>query len=159
GYPRFDANFPDGGDLVILDPAAPGWIPGNQETYVAIAWSASGNISRLYIDGVPYATGTAPKPLSAMNNVDVNNWLGKSQFGADPLWPGKFDEFRIYTGAMTPSQAAASFAAGPTGGGSGGNGPSLSASVSGNNLVITWPASATGFNLEGSPALGAGATW
>ncbi len=158
GYPRFVANFPDGGDLVTLDPAPPGWVPGNQEIHVAFAWSASGNISRMFINGVPVATGNAPKPLSAMNNLDVNNWLGKSQFN-DPLWPGKFNEFRIYTGAMTPSQVAASFAAGPSGGNSGGDQPSLSVSTSGNNIVITWPASATGFNLEGSPALGTGATW
>ena len=76
-------------------------------------------------------------------------------FGVFILW----QPFMRGERRLTPSQVAASFAAGPSGGGSGGNNPSLSASVSGNNLVITWPASATGFNLEGSPALGAGATW
>ncbi len=76
GYPRFDANFPDGGDLVVLDPAPPGFIPGNEETHIAITWNSTANISRFYINGVPVATGIAPKPLSAMNNQDVNVWAG-----------------------------------------------------------------------------------
>ena len=109
------------------------------------------------VDGVLSATGPAPRPLSAMAGADVNNWLGRSQFIADGYWGGKFNEFRLYTGAMTPSQVAASFAAGP--GSLPVALPSLTAQVSGNNLVISWPSSATGFALEGSAVLGTGAAW
>jgi hypothetical protein len=156
GFPRFEANFPDGGVITALDPAPPGWLPGNQETHFVITWSSSGNTARLYMNGVLVASGTAAKPLSAFNNTDVNNWLGKSQFN-DPLWGGKFNEFRIYTGAMPPSQVQSSFAAGPNGTAT--ELPSISTSVSGGNLVISWSAAATGFVLESTTALGPGATW
>jgi hypothetical protein len=157
GFPRFIANFPGGGDLVTIDPAPPGWIPGNEQTHVAITWSATGNTSRMYINGVLVGTRNAPQPLSNMAGQDVNNWLGRSQFVADAYWGGKYNEVRLYTGAMTPSQVQASFASGPDSIGQ--QAPSLSTRISGNNLVISWPASATGYALESSGALGTGATW
>jgi len=48
--------------------------------------------------------------LSILN--DVNNWLGRSQYGADPSFSGTFHEFRIYNVALTLSQVQASFVAG-----------------------------------------------
>jgi hypothetical protein len=44
--------------------------------------------------------------------TDVNNWLGRSQWG-DPLFDGKFNEFRIYNSAPSAAYVASSFAAGP----------------------------------------------
>jgi hypothetical protein len=44
---------------------------------------------------------------------DVNNWLGRSQFTPDPGFAGTYDEFRIYSAALTDAQIAASFAKGP----------------------------------------------
>lgn len=157
GFPRFVANFPGGGDLVTLDPEPPGWIPGFQETHAVITWSSSKNISRLYINGVLVRTGTAPLPLSAMAGADVNNWLGRSQFVGDSFWGGSYNELRLTSGAMTAEQVQASFVSGPTGGG--GSAPELNVALSGGNVTITWPASATGFALESSPVVGAGAVW
>lgn len=155
GFPRFIANFPGGGDLTVLDPAPPGWIPGNEEKHVAITWSASGNTARLYIDGVLVATGLAPRKLSDMAGRDINNWLGRSQFGADAGWGGKYNEFRLSSGAMTPTQVKASFTAGPdTLPTTGGDAPKLAVKQSGANVVISWPASATGYALEGATAIG-----
>ena len=59
---------------------------------------------------------------------------------------------------MTAAQVAASFAAGsdslPTAA------PSLSIQFSGaKSVVVTWPSDAAGFQLEGTTALGPGATW
>jgi hypothetical protein len=157
GLPRFTANFPGGGDVATIVPAPPGWIPGNEQKHIVVTWAASGNTSRLYIDGVLVGTRTAPMPLSAMNGQDVNNWLGRSQFVADAYWGGKYNEVRLYSGAMTPSQVQASFAAGPDA--IAGNAPSLTTQVSGKNLTISWPASATGYALESSSTLGTGAAW
>jgi len=109
------------------------------------------------MDGVLVGTRNAPMPLSAMAGQDLNNWLGRSQFSADAYWGGKYNEFRIYSGILTPAQVQASFAAGPDS--TGGEVPKLTTQVSGSNLTISWPASATGFNLESSPVLGPGATW
>ncbi len=44
---------------------------------------------------------------------DVNCWLGRSQYAADPELTGTFHDFRVYDAALTPSQIAASFAGGP----------------------------------------------
>jgi hypothetical protein len=43
----------------------------------------------------------------------VNNWLGRSQWGADPLFNGSIAEVRIWEGAITPLQVALNAAAGP----------------------------------------------
>jgi len=157
GPPRFIANFPNGGDLANIAPNPPGWIPANEQTHIVVTWGASGNTSRLYINGVLVGTRTAPQPLSAMNGQDVNNWLGRSQFVADSYWGGKYNEVRLYSGIFRPQEVQASFAAGPDG--TAAQQPSLAAQVSGNNLVISWPVSATGFALEGTTTLGSGASW
>jgi hypothetical protein len=44
---------------------------------------------------------------------DVNNWLGRSNWTSDANFDGSFNEFRIYDQALTASEIAASFAAGP----------------------------------------------
>ncbi len=110
GIPRFYANFPAGGDTTVI--SQPGSTPINQGYQLTLTYSYTGNTARLYTNGVLLATGPASKPLSAMAGSDNNNWLGRSQY-ADPNYAGKYDEFRIYQGAMTPAQVAASVAAGP----------------------------------------------
>ncbi len=159
GIPRFVANFPGGGDAVNM--ARSGFTPVGEEEHIVITYSSTGGVARIYSNGVLLrtVTGTLP-PLSAMNNQDVNNWLGRSQFVADADFTGSYNEFRLYSGAMTPSQVAASHAAGPN------NLPSpevpapqLAAEISGSNLNLSWPAEATGFQLESTTALGTGAAW
>jgi hypothetical protein len=49
--------------------------------------------------------------LSALD--DVNVWLGRSQYAADPGLGGMFTELRLYGVARTDAQIAASQAAGP----------------------------------------------
>ncbi|EEF63189.1 LamG-like jellyroll fold domain-containing protein [Pedosphaera parvula] len=51
-------------------------------------------------------------PLSAVN--DVNSWIGRSMFNADPFLVGSIDELRIYSGSLSASQIALNAAAGPT---------------------------------------------
>ena len=149
GFPRFDANFPPGGDTTILN--HPGSMPVNEQEHIVITYSSTGNAARLYTNGTLVATATAPLALSALNGADKNVWLGRSQY-ADPYFAGKYNEFRIYQGSMTAAQVAASFAAGPestapppT------QAPSLGIQFSGaKNVVVTWPSDATGFQLEGT---------
>jgi len=110
GFPRFEANFPNGGTASTL--VHPGSMPVNQQEHIVITWSATGNTSRMYTNGTLVATATAPLPLSSLAGADLNVWLGRSQF-ADPYWAGKYNEFRLYSGAMGPAQVAANAAAGP----------------------------------------------
>jgi hypothetical protein len=129
-------------------------LPSGVEVYVAVSYNYAANQSRLYSNAVVVASGTAPVALSTIN--DVNNWLGRSQWN-DGMFAGKFNEFRIWEGALTEQEVAASMASGP-------NAlpvsqPSLTATLQGNSLVLSWPAAATGYAPESTGVLGAQATW
>ncbi|MCW5559778.1 MAG: LamG domain-containing protein, partial [Verrucomicrobiae bacterium] len=154
GIPRFIANFPNGGDSTVI--SHPGSVPLDQEYHLAITYSATGNTTRLYTNGVLVATSGALRPLSALT-TDNNNWIGRSQFPADPYFAGTLNEFRIYQGAMTPTQVAASFVAGPDS--LPVAAPALTATLDGANLIVTWPAAATGYRLQGAAALTATPAW
>jgi len=65
----------------------------------------------LYVNGVRVMSSPMSNQLNNVN--DVNNWLGRSQFAADPSFSGTYSEFRIYSSARTDAQIAASFASGP----------------------------------------------
>ena len=70
----------------------------------------AGNQLRLYRDGMADGTVTLHDSLSTLN--DVNVWLGRSQYTADPEFAGIFHEFRIYNVALTQAQIQAAFAGG-----------------------------------------------
>jgi autotransporter-associated beta strand protein len=68
-----------------------------------VAVTLNGNTAILYVNGTQAASSTsfsfAPSAFSPMNN-----YLGKSQFPADPLFNGKLDEVEIADYAMTAAQ-------------------------------------------------------
>lgn len=66
----------------------------------------------IYRDGVQeFAEYDAVAPLS---NVATNfAYLGRSFYSADPYAKASFDEFRIYSGALTPAQVALTHRVGP----------------------------------------------
>jgi hypothetical protein len=150
GFGRFFANFPNGGDTTVV--STPGSTPVGQEFHLAITYSFTGNTTRVYTNGTLVATGFASKPLSALTG-DVNNWLGKSQFPSDAMFAGSYNEVRLYKGALTPAQVAASYAVGPNALVDNSPPPSLAARKVGDSLVVSWPASSTGYTLEGSNRL------
>ena len=76
----------------------------------------------------------------------VNNWLGRAQFN-DPLFRGKFDEFSIYDGAMTPAQVLARFTEGPN---TTPAGVRLSITQGAGTVTLRWPLSAADFFLQSS---------
>ena len=131
--------------------------PANQETHVAVTYNYTAGNARLFINGRRVALANVSLELTAID--DVNVWLGKSNW-PDPFFTGQYNEFRIYSGALTESEVAANFAAGP-------NvlpdqptaAPTLSIDRAGANLVISWPATATGFALDETGNLALGASW
>lgn len=64
-----------------------------------------------YRDGVLIASQDLPYALSVIN--DVNNWIGRSQFSADPLARLALEELRLYDHALSPAEITANFTAGP----------------------------------------------
>jgi hypothetical protein len=124
----------------------------NQPIHAAVVYDFLAGTSELFLNGQHIANGPATVPLNAIN--DVNVWLGKSQWN-DPYFNGQFDEFRIYNGALSDQQIAASYVAGPDA--LFGALPSLTVQLNGSSVKLLWPLSAPGFVLEKSGAIAAAA--
>ena len=45
--------------------------------------------------------------------TDARVWLGRSQYGADPIFDGMFDEFRIYDSRLTAADVVRNYQLGP----------------------------------------------
>ncbi len=128
--------------------------PTNVLSCVVVTYSPVREVIKMYLDGAPIETGTAPIPLSQI--IDTNDWLGRSQYSPDSYFSGYYDEFRIYSGLLSDADVAADFAAGPDAVGAD---YVLHQYPSSNGLAITWGPSATNLILQSSPVLGAGAVW
>jgi len=78
---------------------------------VAVVVDTKSKELRLYLNGVSVGSQTFTGALADVH--DVNAWLGRSQYDADPELTGTFHDFRVYGAALSASQIAASFAGGP----------------------------------------------
>ncbi|MEO5713232.1 MAG: LamG-like jellyroll fold domain-containing protein [Luteolibacter sp.] len=74
-------------------------------------YGAAGGRMTWYRNGTAVGTGDVAFHLSAIE--DVNNWLGRSQWADDNNANATYNELRIYNHALTTSEIAADFAAGP----------------------------------------------
>ncbi|MFT3787364.1 MAG: alginate lyase family protein [Tepidisphaeraceae bacterium] len=77
-------------------------LPTNQWVHVAV--TLSDDVGRLYVNGalVGSTVGMAFPPSQIRSTT--RNWIGRSQFAADPYLNGKVDDFRITRGAMTTGE-------------------------------------------------------
>jgi len=157
--PAGDANI----RFAVRDPAtatepvqdtAPRPLPLGVEVYLAVTYNYAANESHVYSNAVSVVAGTASTALRTIN--DVNNWLGRSQWN-DAMFQGKYNEFRIWEGALTAEQVAASAAAGPDA--LPVEAPSLGATRQASTLVLTWPETATGYAPESTGSLSGQPSW
>lgn len=88
-----------GGEQVLNGPA----FTIGDWTHVAV--TLSGNTGTLYLNGAAVASGTITLTPAAL--APALNYLGKSQFSADPLFNGVIDDFRIYGRGLSASEIAA----------------------------------------------------
>jgi hypothetical protein len=110
----------------------------------------------LYTNGVLVGINTAVTvPMSSVN--DLFCYIGKSLYNADPYPDFTLDEFRIYSGALSPAEIAATQALGP-GQLLSSASPLLSVALAGTNLTFSWPAATAGFSLQSGSNL-APASW
>jgi hypothetical protein len=77
---------------------------------VVVAIDDQNDMVSLYVNGAFQATSAFSGQLSTI--VDVNNWLGRSQFATDYELIGVYNEVRIYNVALTSAQVRTSFMAG-----------------------------------------------
>ncbi len=83
-------------------------------THVAVVIDGSAQTLALYQDGALQGAATAIRPSTTLGTIDdLNNWLGRSQYAADPELAGTYHELRIYSKALSAAQISASFTAGP----------------------------------------------
>jgi hypothetical protein len=61
----------------------------------------------LYVDGVQVGTNTAVTLRPTDLGKTSNNYIGRSQFSADPYLDGDIDEFRVYSRALSSSEIQA----------------------------------------------------
>lgn len=109
---RFE--FRESGLSTTADPGVP-YNPGT-EFHIAVVHDMDGSSVgtpqlRYYRNGALVSTIDHGKLLSTVK--DNNNWLGRSNWTADANLQGSYNEFRVYDGAMTAEDIAASIAAGP----------------------------------------------
>lgn len=83
----------------------------SNEVCVTVAYNYSAQTAALYVGG--RKVGSAAMNKALFNIPDVDNFLGRSQFSADPFFQGALDEFRIYSGVKTDLQVAIDAASGP----------------------------------------------
>jgi alpha-L-arabinofuranosidase len=86
---------------------------------------------------------------------DVYSYIGRSLYSADPYPDFTLDEFRIYNGALSANEIAATQVLGQNQLVSE-TSPAIGTVMSGNNLVLSWPAASADFFLLSSTNLASG---
>jgi hypothetical protein len=164
GVMRFDFTTANAGGAVGRINATP--LGANQDFHVVVVFDPRQGLTRMYRNGVFVGLGALPATVGTglrddATLLDVNVWLGRSQFGADPLYNGRITEFRIWRGGMTEAQARLNYNCGPDNP----NGctipaaPTIGLNQAGGATTIAWPASAYGYNMHTTTTLGASTVW
>lgn len=72
--------------------------------------AAKGTLA-LFLDGALVAR--VPRTIALSTIADVNDWLGRSNYAADPYLWADYEDFRVYDHALADCAVAATFTAGP----------------------------------------------
>jgi hypothetical protein len=95
----FEVNGPGGGTNLL---AAPFTMPTDWHHVAGVVDSSSMELI-LYLDGAEVGR-TPTTDLPSDVGETTQNWLGRSQFVADPFYNGAIDDFRIYGRALTQEE-------------------------------------------------------
>jgi hypothetical protein len=110
-----------------------------------VAVTQNAGVGILYVDGTPVATNSAMTLTPSLLGSTTQNWIGHSQYPADPYLNGLVDDLRIYNGALSPSEIASMVTplVAPTG---------LTGTRGDAQVILNWNASlnANGYNLKRS---------
>ena len=84
---------------------APSTLPLNTWSHVAV--TLSGTTGTLYVNGTPVATNANMTLHPSDLGVTSQDWIGRSQFSADPPLNATVDDFQIYDHALSGAEIAA----------------------------------------------------
>ncbi|MFG1671147.1 beta-L-arabinofuranosidase domain-containing protein [Streptomyces sp. Y7] len=96
GVPRFAVTTGGPGGEQGLDGTAP--LPLGRWSHLAV--TLGGGTGTLYVNGTAVARNTAMSLTPAALGSLTNNWLGRSNFAADPVFAGAYDEFNVWSRAL-----------------------------------------------------------
>ena len=140
-------------DYQFIDLGSGSSLDGSTEEHVTAVFDPPAGYVAIYLNGV--LTGANYNVTIPMSGVQaVRNLIGADNW-PDPGMQGSVDEFRIYDGALSANEIAATQALGPNQLLSVAS-PSLSVSLSTNQLTLSWPVAAAGFTLQSCTNLGSG---
>lgn len=94
----------NGGSEQIVETAQ---LPAGRWVHLAV--TLEGTTARLYVDGLLKAVNSAVT-LNPSDFKPAVNYIGDSQYSADPLFSGRLDDVRIYNYALPPERIAALYA-------------------------------------------------
>lgn len=72
-----------------------------------VAVTLSGDTGTLYVNGAQVAQNTSMTLAPADLGDTSRDWLGRSQFSADPYLNGRIDNLRMYSRVLTPQEVQA----------------------------------------------------
>jgi hypothetical protein len=151
---NFEASGTDPGNSSVQNIAVPPVLDNRGKIHLVLIWDSIAGYMAVYTNRVLMGINNhVTLPVSAI--VNAHSYLGKSSYTGDYCGVATIDEFRMYSGAMGTAQIADDFASGPNSLPA----PKLSIATAGQDLVFTWPDYITGYSLQTSSNLGAGASW
>lgn len=108
GNMRFAITTSGNGAEQTIEAPAP--LPTNAWCHVAV--TVDGSVGVLYLNGTAVATNLN-LTIRPWQTLAKTNYLGKSQFSADPGFSGSLSSFRIFSRSLSPAEIAAIAAAPP----------------------------------------------
>lgn len=103
GVPRFAITTGGAGGEQGLNGTAA--LPLNQWSHLAV--TLAGSSATLYVNGTAVAQNTSMTLSPAALGALANNWLGRSNYPTDPVFAGAFDEFNVWSRALTAAEITA----------------------------------------------------
>jgi hypothetical protein len=132
-------------DYQYIDLGSGSSLDDSTNVHITAVYDPPAGYVAIYLNGV--LAGVDDYVTIPMSGVeDVRNIIGADNW-PDPGMQGSIAEFRIYNGVLQPEDVAATQALGPNQLLSAAS-PTLSATRSGANLILSWPVASSGFTLQ-----------
>ncbi|WP_459803237.1 beta-L-arabinofuranosidase domain-containing protein [Herbidospora sp. RD11066] len=80
-------------------------LPLNEWSHLAV--TLAGSTATLYLNGAVAGTNTRMTLSPASLGTPVNNWLGRSNYPGDPVFPGALDDVNLWSRALTQAEIQA----------------------------------------------------